>query len=366
MRSQDNADYPHLPNQFIFNESDMEKFRHSSTRKDFLKFINTLGQSCMSSSYQYQPESPLLGLSPGLAYLHGSLKAISTWIKEIPPDSNAKARFGNPSFRLWHERLVQRSPAIVSSILTDYTSKKMLKLQDCSHNGYKSATEESSPFPKEGRHLEMMQELCTYLHSSFGHPIRLDYGTGHESSFLVFLYCLFKIGCFDENSQCCFAAAAISIIMQYLEITRGLQYEYMLEPAGSHGVWGLDDYHCLPFYFGACQLVQQSFPPSCIHETKILQDYHQTFLYFSCILFIKKIKPGASFAESSAMLNDVSYLSSWSKIQAGLLRLFEGEVLDKLPVIQHFKFGKIFKATWKSSHKEKKDALEGELCASWR
>ena len=96
--------------------------------------------------------------------------------------------------------------------------------------------------------------------------------------------------------------------------------------------------------------------PSIIHNRPILESYRGTYIYLSCIHFIQQIKPGVPFFESSPMLNDISHLGSWSKVMAGLLRLFEGEVLDKLPVVQHFVFGSIFKASWTPSRKGPQEA----------
>ena len=37
-----------------------------------------------------------------------------------------------------------------------------------------------------------MAELSAYLVDSFGNETRIDYGTGHEMNFALFLMCLFK------------------------------------------------------------------------------------------------------------------------------------------------------------------------------
>lgn len=76
---------------------------------------------------------------------------------------------------------------------------------------------------------------------------------------------------------------------RYIRLMRKLQEKFTLEPAGSHGVWGLDDYHFLPFLFGGAELIQHPVVkvPGDIHKSDLLEDYHHDFMYLDCIKVIK-------------------------------------------------------------------------------
>jgi len=98
----------------------------------------------------------------------------------------------------------------------------------------------------------------------------------------------------------------------------------MLEPAGSHGVWGLDDYQFLPFLIGAAELIRNEVisAPEFIHKDEILENYSDEYMYLSCIKFIKEVKKGSPFYECSPILNDISAASSWQKVALGMIKMY--------------------------------------------
>ena len=68
-------------------------------------------------------------------------------------------------------------------------------------------------------------------------------------------------------------------------------FPHRLEPAGSHGVWGLDDYQFLPFIWGSAQLIDHPFiRPRSIHSQEVLDTCSGDYMYLGCVRFVKQVR----------------------------------------------------------------------------
>ncbi|KAH0858821.1 hypothetical protein HID58_087082 [Brassica napus] len=106
-------------------------------------------------------------VSPTVATIVSILETLLRWIDEIPPVPMS-SRYGNISFRSWHDRLAEKGESLVHEFLPDEFKESTI-------------------------------EIVPYLFDSFGNASRIDYGTGHETNFAAWLYCLAKMGIIKEE-----------------------------------------------------------------------------------------------------------------------------------------------------------------------
>ena len=185
----------------------------------------------------------------------------------------------------------------------------------------------------------LILELKPYFMDSFGNPSRMDYGTGHELNYLCFLYVLYKAGLYTEND---FPFLSLNVFFKYVVFMRKLQTNYVLEPAGARGVWGLDEYQFVPFIFGAAQLIDnKEISPKGILDDNILKKYKDDYIYLDCVDYIKSVKIGTCFGQYAPILESITNAKNWEKIAKGLVRMYQDDVLGKIVIIQHFYFGSV-------------------------
>ena len=284
----------------------IDKFVASPAYKEILDFIYAIQSSLKGMKKSDMPPTTnecLLQFDP----LFERLEQIFV----NNPPKKGDERFDDPVFKRFHDELTSKFTQIMEETIL---SPKFI--------------------PKN-----IIIELKTYFLDSFGNQFRLDYGTGHELNFFCFLLILYKSKVYTEKD---FPYLVFRILFKYVLFVRKLQVDYMLEPAGARGVWGLDEYQFLPFIFGASQLIgNREITPKSVKDNDVLIDYKDEYLYLDCVDHIKSVKKGATFPEYAPVLYSITNVKSWDKVAKGLVKMYGDDVLKKVVIIQHFYFGSV-------------------------
>lgn len=201
------------------------------------------------------------------------------------------------------------------------------------------------------------EELIQYLRDSFGNRMRIDYGTGHELNFMIFvigLCNLARLTAIDSKpeDQLLTPDLVRSLVEQYgwdvhllfakkyIKLSRKIQSRFRLEPAGSRGVYNIDDYQFLPFLFGAAQLAgTKAVGVSDFYNEEQVDMFRDEYIFFEAVSFILTNKRGP-FNEHSYTLWNFSGLGSWDLMYRRIRSKFDDDVLTPFPIVQHLLFGK--------------------------
>lgn len=102
-----------------------------------------------------------------------------------------------------------------------------------------------------------------------------------------------------------------------------------MEPAGSHGVWGLDDHSFIPYIFGSAQLgpaisnsdlvpetgsLPDAVDPDGVTKANVVEKERKVNMYFSAIGFINDVKKGPFWEHSQMLYNISGVQAGWAKI----------------------------------------------------
>ena len=173
------------PSKKIHDGPGVSFFLTSLAYKDIMTFTLQLNRSLVPRKLDpdnptrvqtFDLDSPGVQFSDPVMQLRSMISKVESFIEEAPPDPGPR-RFGNVSFRKWSKLVEERA----DGILAEFVPLKVL--------GFPSSTMQDGA----------LEELRAYFLGSFGSPQRLDYGSGHELSFLAFLACIWKLGGFEKQ-----------------------------------------------------------------------------------------------------------------------------------------------------------------------
>lgn len=178
-----------VPTKEVKSPMDIQKWQNSETYHELNNFIQTICKCITAKSNSAQ-----CFVSPSIEKLLKLLDHLQKLVEATPP-INQPQRFGNAAYKTWYKLMSESFESEVNDLIP----------------------------------AEAIVELKPYFVDSFGNATRIDYGTGHELSFILFIMSLFKIGVLLKSDE---LAVALKVFNKYLEFVRLLQLTYKMEPAG--------------------------------------------------------------------------------------------------------------------------------------
>ena len=318
-------------------------FQMTKGYKRIIKYSTKFNKMMMQQELLHDSDTQLIHIFD--IYLFSKLNNIIAKYPPLPKEQFAQ-RFGNIAVRSIHDELAVVYKDILYELLENLLNYRL----------------ETNP-NKEYKHdiiflNRSVVEISHYFLNSFGNRDRMDFGTGHELSFVAFLAIFDILDLIEYNTY-----ILKKFFQKYFFLVKALIIDYKLEPAGSHGVWGLDDNFHFSYLIGSAQMINKPLcKPSCSlnyarDNVDKVNECDFNFLIWN-LQVIGEVKNYKNFKEHSPMLNDIlNSVNDWRRINNGLYKMWVDEVLLKFPVVQHFKFGSYF-FPWKLTKKSKKEIKE--------
>lgn len=169
------------PSKKINESQDVQTFLSSKAYVDIMTFLLQLNRSMFplknpDGSIQTWPlNSEAVEFSAPVRQLQQLLAKLEEILEEAPPDLGPR-RFGNVAFRKWFQIVEGRADELLEGCL----GPEVLQ--------------------QTGDGTTAKEELKAYFLGSWGSAQRLDYGTGHELSFLAFLGGIWKLNGFPQTT----------------------------------------------------------------------------------------------------------------------------------------------------------------------
>lgn len=196
-----NPSVPHsfsAPAKCINDGPDVARFLTSKGYRDIGVFVMQLNRALCPRKSPSGPSKtfPLVGGNredtAAVRKLRDLLDRTAKFIDDAPPDPGPR-RFGNISFRKWYQLLEDN----IDALLKEFVDAGVLNFGASED----TAAQHPGASGEDTQTAGAIDELRAYFLGGFGSPQRLDYGTGHELSFLAFLGCLWKLGVFKDGVQ---------------------------------------------------------------------------------------------------------------------------------------------------------------------